>query len=143
MNEGQCQDVGFCFSGSASYRGESSFWTERLARWRWERSSHVCQAHPSPALVRASVLQVMVSRGKQYSEMVTQHRRLNGHICENSADSEGQGSLLRCSPRGRRGSDTTERLSDTTALTVRQLVGPQRFPVTGRLLCVCKTGVSR
>ena len=125
MNEGQCQDVGFCFSGSTSYRGESSFWAGHLA-WRcWERSSRVCQAHPSPALVRASALQVMVSRGKQYSEMVTQHHRLNGHICENSGDSEGQGSLLCCSPWGRRESDTTERLSDTTALTARQLVGPQ------------------
>ena len=37
----------------------------------------------------------------------------NGHECEQTqGDSEGQGSLVCCSPWGRKGLDTTERLND-------------------------------
>ena len=41
--------------------------------------------------------------------MVGWHHRLNGHEFEQtSGDGEGQGSLVCCSPWGRKGSDTTE-----------------------------------
>ena len=45
--------------------------------------------------------------------MVGLHHQLNGHEFEQSpGDSEGQGSLVSCSPRGRKESDTTEQLDD-------------------------------
>ena len=41
-------------------------------------------------------------------EMVGWNRRLNGHEFEQTlGDGEGQGSLVCCSPRGRKESDTT------------------------------------
>ena len=41
-------------------------------------------------------------------EMVGQHHPLSGHECEKTlGDGEGQGSLVRCSPRGHKQSDTT------------------------------------
>jgi len=44
--------------------------------------------------------------------MVGWHHRLNGHEFEQTlGDGEGQGSLACCSPRGRKESDTTERLN--------------------------------
>ena len=44
-------------------------------------------------------------------EMVEWHHQLNGHEFEQApGDGEGQGSLVCCSPRGHRESDTTERL---------------------------------
>jgi len=40
------------------------------------------------------------------------HHRLNGHEFEQApGDAEGQGSLVCCSPWGRKESDTTERLN--------------------------------
>ena len=45
-------------------------------------------------------------------EMVGWHHRLKGHEFEQApGDSEGQGNLVCCSPRGRRESDMTERLN--------------------------------
>ena len=45
--------------------------------------------------------------------MVGWPHRLNGHEFEQAlGDGEGQGSLARCSPWGRKESDTTERLND-------------------------------
>ena len=42
--------------------------------------------------------------------MVGWHHRLNGHELEQAPGvAEGQGSLARCSPRGHKESDTTER----------------------------------
>ena len=42
-------------------------------------------------------------------EVVGWHHQFEGHELEQApGDSEGQGSLLRCSPQGHRGSDTTE-----------------------------------
>ena len=42
------------------------------------------------------------------------HHRLNGHESEQAlGDSEGQGSLACCSPRGRKELDTTERLNNS------------------------------
>ena len=43
--------------------------------------------------------------------MVGWHHQINGHKFEKSpGDCEGQGSLVCCSPRGHKESDTTERL---------------------------------
>ena len=45
-------------------------------------------------------------------EMVGWHHQLNGHEFEQTlGDGEGQGGLVCCSPRGRKQSDTTERLN--------------------------------
>ena len=44
-------------------------------------------------------------------KMVERHHQLNGHEFEQTlGDGEGKGSLARCSPRGRKESDMTERL---------------------------------
>ena len=46
--------------------------------------------------------------------MVGWHHRLDGHEFEQiPADGEGQGSLVCCCPRGRKESDTTERLNQS------------------------------
>ena len=50
-------------------------------------------------------------------EMVGWHHQLNGHEFEQApGDGDGQESLMRCSPWGRKESDMTERLNnkDTT-----------------------------
>ena len=45
-------------------------------------------------------------------EMVGLHRRLNGHEFEQTpGDTEGQGRVVCCSPRGHKELDTTERLN--------------------------------
>ena len=45
--------------------------------------------------------------------MVGWHHRLNGHMSEQTqGDSEGQGSLVCCSPWGRKESDMTEKLNN-------------------------------
>ena len=67
-------------------------------------------------------------------EVVGWLHRLNGREFEQaSGDGEGQESLVCCSPRGRKESDTTEQLNNegppccsTTTLT--QNVGPFIFP---------------
>ena len=54
-------------------------------------------------------------KGAAEDEMVAWHQRLNGHESEQTpGDSEGQGSLVCCHPRGRTESDTTERLKTAT-----------------------------
>ena len=51
-------------------------------------------------------------RGSQ-DEMVGWHHRLNGHEFEQTlGDSEGQGSLVCCSPLGCKELDTTEQLNN-------------------------------
>ena len=53
-------------------------------------------------------------------EMVGWHHRLNGHEFEQTqGDSEGWGSLVYCSPWGRKESDTTERLNNGNKHTFR------------------------
>ena len=48
--------------------------------------------------------------------MVGWHHRLNGHEFEQTPeDSEGQGSLECCSPRGHKELDTTEQLNNNSA----------------------------
>ena len=50
-------------------------------------------------------------------EMVGWHNRLNGHEFEQTpGDGEGQGSLVSCSPWGRKESDMTERLNNNKGL---------------------------
>ena len=52
-------------------------------------------------------------KGVTEHEMVGRHHQLNGREFEQSlGDSEGQGSLECCSSRGRKESDTTERLNN-------------------------------
>ena len=54
-------------------------------------------------------------------EMVGWHHWLNAHEFEQApGDSEGQGSLVCCSPWGHRESDTTERLSGNSNMTVSE-----------------------
>ena len=53
-------------------------------------------------------------KGMAGDEMVGWHHWLNGHEFEQTlGDGEGQGSLVRCSPWGRKESDMTERLNCT------------------------------
>ena len=48
-------------------------------------------------------------KGATEDEMVGWHHQLNGHESEQAlGDSEGQGSLVCCSPWGRKESDTTK-----------------------------------
>ena len=51
-------------------------------------------------------------KGTTKDEMAGWHHQLNGHEFEQTlGDSEGQGSLACCSPRGHKESDTTEQLN--------------------------------
>ena len=52
-------------------------------------------------------------KGTTEDEMVGWHQWLNGHEFEQALeDGEKQGSLVGCSPRGRKESDTTEQLNN-------------------------------
>ena len=56
--------------------------------------------------------------GATEDELVGWHHQLDGHEFEQApGDSEGQGSLARCSPWGPRESDTTERLNNKIRVT--------------------------
>ena len=56
--------------------------------------------------------------------MVGQHHRLNGHEFEQTpGDGERRGSLMCCSPWGRRELDTTERLNNNHHQLVKCLEG--------------------
>ena len=51
-------------------------------------------------------------RGRQRMRMVGWHHRLDGHEFEQAlGDGDGQGSLVCCSPWGRKELDTTKRLN--------------------------------
>ena len=57
-------------------------------------------------------------KGTTDDKMGGWHRRLNGHEFEQApGDSEGQGSLVCCSPWGRKESDTTEQLNNNHIYT--------------------------
>ena len=59
-------------------------------------------------------------------EIVGWHHWLNGHESEQTlGDSEGQGSLECCSPRGRKESDTTERLNSNDNPKPVSVAAPQ------------------
>ena len=52
------------------------------------------------------------SKGTREGEMVGRHHQLDGHEFEQAPGvGNGQGSLVCCSPWGRKKSDTTERLN--------------------------------
>ena len=54
-------------------------------------------------------------KGTAEDERVGRHQKLSGHEFEQApGDSEGRGSLARCSPWGRRESDTTKRLNNSS-----------------------------
>ena len=76
-------------------------------------------------------------KGMTEAEMVGWHHWLNGHEFEQaSGDSEGQGSLVCCSPRGSKKSDTTERLNEGRAVLLWQRLCPLMTPVpTGWCSC--------
>ena len=58
-------------------------------------------------------------KGMTEDEMVGWHHRLNGHEFEQALGAgEGQGSPARCSPRGWKGSDTTELLNNNPKFTM-------------------------
>ena len=66
-------------------------------------------------------------KGATEDEMIGWHHPLNGHDFEQTlGDSEGQGGLACCSPRGGKESDTTEQLSKnrTAAVGQQQLSSP-------------------
>ena len=50
-------------------------------------------------------------------EMVGWHHQLDGHEFEQAPGVHGQGSLVCCSPWGRKGSDTTKRLNRKVVLS--------------------------
>jgi len=55
-------------------------------------------------------------KGTTENAMAGGHHRLNGHEFEQaSGDSEGQGSLVCCSPWGHKESDTTEQLNNASS----------------------------
>ena len=57
-------------------------------------------------------------------EMVGWHHRLNGHESEQAPGvGEGQGSLVCCSPWGRKELDTTERLNNNEETTEKHQRG--------------------
>ena len=54
-------------------------------------------------------------------KMVGWHHQLNGHEFEQApGDGEGQGSLVSCSPRGCRESDTSVQLNNSNSLCRRE-----------------------
>ena len=60
-------------------------------------------------------------KGMTGDEMVGWHHWLNGHEFEQAlGDSEGQGSLVCCSPWDRKESDMTERLNNSKECTFQQ-----------------------
>jgi len=57
--------------------------------------------------------------GATEAEIVGWHHQINGHEFEQiPGDSEGQGSLVCCSPWGRKESDTIEQLNTTTTCQI-------------------------
>ena len=58
------------------------------------------------------------------------HQQLNGHGFEQTeGDSEGQGSLVCCSPWGRNELDTTERLNDNNKLSPEVIPFIRTMPI--------------
>ena len=65
--------------------------------------------------------------------MVGRHHQLNGHECKQTpGDSDGQGSLLCCSPWGHEESDTTERLNNSNKGSQVTLLYERKIP---RVVC--------
>ena len=63
-------------------------------------------------------------KGMTVDEMVGWHHWLNGHEFEQALEvGDGQGSLVCCSPWGRKESDMTERLNNNHDIDIKKLVG--------------------
>ena len=76
--------------------------------------------------------------------MVGWHHQLIGYEFEQtSADGEGQGSLACCSPRGRKKSDTTERLKSNIGLQWASPVAQQKESACQRRRCGFDPGLGR
>ena len=59
-------------------------------------------------------------KGTTEGEMAGWHLRLNGYELEQGPGAgDGQGGLACCSPRGLKGSDTTERLNDNKYTAIK------------------------
>ena len=64
-------------------------------------------------------------------ETVGWHHRLNGHVFEQTlGDTEGQGSLACCSPRGGKESDMTEQLTRRRQWHPTPVLLPGKIPWT-------------
>ena len=75
-------------------------------------------------------------------EMVGWHHQLSGHKFEQTlADSEGQGSLVCCSPRDREESDTTERLNNNKCVCVCACMCVRACACMCMCACVCVCSV--
>ena len=81
-------------------------------------------------------------RGTTEDEMVGWHHPLSGHELEQApGDSERQGSLVCCSPWGRKESDTTEPLSSSRGRQRRGVGSTSqsaRFPHVGTLVALSR-----
>ena len=65
-------------------------------------------------------------------EMVGWHHRLNGHEFEQTqGDSEGQGSLLCCSPWGLKESDATKELNNNNLLCTQMYIEDTEKELSG------------
>ena len=65
--------------------------------------------------------------------MVGRHHQLNGHECKQTpGDSDGQESLLCCSPWGHKESDTTEQLNNSNKGSQVTLLYERKSP---RVVC--------
>ena len=65
------------------------------------------------SLEKTLMLAKIEGRRQRQDEVGGWHHRLNGHEFEQTrGDSEGQGSLMCCSPWGQKKSDTTEQLNN-------------------------------
>ena len=63
----------------------------------------------------------MEEKGATENEIVGWHHLLNGHEFEQTpGDSEGQGSLVCCSPWGEKESDMTEQLNNNRELPLKE-----------------------
>ena len=69
--------------------------------------------HRAKSLEKTLMLGKIEGRRRREDEMVGWHYRLNGHEFEQTpGDSEGQRSLVCCSPWGKKESDMTEQLNN-------------------------------
>ena len=104
-------------TGSIPSQGNKTLW----AIWCGAFKTQTQHTHTLATYVKSQLAGKDIDAGKDRSggegatedEMVGWHHRLNGHEFEQAlGDSEGQGSLVSCSPWGRKESDTTERLDN-------------------------------
>ena len=76
-----------------------------MLKLKLQYSGHLIQRVDS--LEKTLMLGKIEEKGATGDEMVGCHHQLNGHEFEQTLGESGQGSLVCCSPWGRRESDTT------------------------------------